>query len=439
MMDICRLVSDQPDDSLKMVEIDFQALCRICGALGENLTSVFGKRAADRLRERIGKYLQIEILAEDCLPTKVCDDCRETLDRFHELFEKCHRTDEKFRTMLSSAEELKEIEEDAKVVSAGATEDEDDMPNDEAPLGLQRKDDRQDDLFDKKGESIRHSIGELSLNLEQRDSIEYFEEHDDFYGEYQFLEPKLEHIDNTNYYISNSGRVPTIPLEKAAIKQSKVVTEDKIYYKCGDCGKQMSSSYTYQAHLRIHNGERPYTCPHCQQTFRISQGLNRHVREVHEKLRPYLCEICQKGFGNSRNLSQHRLLHTNERSYSCDICEKTFNQKANLYLHKRTHGEKRDFVCPVCSRGFYTRVKLRLHETIHSDDRNHTCTECGQSFRSRRNLVRHWKNHSTGSPYECAICANKFKQKRYLLRHLKTQHREDRPLQVGFDGVEYAA
>lgn len=110
-MDICRLTSDGQPDSLKMVEIDFQALCRICGALGENLTSVFGKRAADRLRERIGRYLQIEILAEDCLPTKVCDGCRETLDRFHELFEKCHRTDEKFRTMLSSSEELKEVAE----------------------------------------------------------------------------------------------------------------------------------------------------------------------------------------------------------------------------------------------------------------------------------------------------------------------------------------
>lgn len=125
MMDICRLTSDglQPEDSLKMVEIDFQALCRICGALGENLTSVFGKRAADRLRERIRKYLQIDILAEDCLPTKVCDGCRETLDRFHELFEKCHRTDEKFRTMLSSSEELKEV---AAVPEEEQEEEEDD-------------------------------------------------------------------------------------------------------------------------------------------------------------------------------------------------------------------------------------------------------------------------------------------------------------------------
>ncbi|XP_058464819.1 zinc finger protein 567-like isoform X2 [Malaya genurostris] len=425
MMDICRLVSDQPDDNLKMVEIDFQALCRICGALGENLTSVFGKRAADRLRERIGKYLQIDILSEDCLPTKVCDDCRETLDRFHELYEKCHRTEEKFRTMLSAAEELKEIEEDAKVVSADATEDEGDLLNDDVPLGLQHKDDGQDDLFDKKGVLLRHSISELSLNIQDRDSRDYIEDNDDFYKEYQFLEPKLEHVDNVSCFISNSNRASAMPRETVVIDQGTIVKQEKTYYKCADCGKQMKSPYTYQAHLRIHNGERPFMCPHCQQAFRISQGLNRHVREVHQKLRAYKCEICKKGFGNSRNLSQHRLLHTNERTYSCDICEKSFKQKASLYLHKRTHGEKRDFVCPVCSRGFYTRAKLRLHETTHSEDWSHTCDACGQSFRSRRNLVRHWKNHSTGTPFQCAICANRFKQKRYLLKHLKTQHRKE--------------
>lgn len=130
MMDICRLASDDQPDSIKMVEIDFQALCRICGALGENLTSVFGKRAADRLRERIGKYLQIEIQMEDCLPTKICDGCRETLDRFHELYEKCHRTDEKFRTMMSSAEELKDA------VAVVADEEDDDEEEEEKETKL---------------------------------------------------------------------------------------------------------------------------------------------------------------------------------------------------------------------------------------------------------------------------------------------------------------
>lgn len=147
-MDICRLTSDQPD-SIKMVEIDFQALCRICGALGENLTSVFGKRAADRLRERVEKHFQIEILPDDCFPTKICDGCRETLDHFHELFEKCHRTEEKFRAMASATDEGKEAEQGAMEVPDGS------------PNG--------DDLVEEELEVVKNIPKELSRDTQKAD------------------------------------------------------------------------------------------------------------------------------------------------------------------------------------------------------------------------------------------------------------------------------
>ncbi|XP_065087380.1 zinc finger and SCAN domain-containing protein 2-like isoform X2 [Ochlerotatus camptorhynchus] len=446
MMDICRLASDDQPDSIKMVEIDFQALCRICGALGENLTSVFGKRAADRLRERIGKYLQIDILAEDCLPTKVCDGCRETLDRFHELYEKCHRTDEKFRTMMNSAEELKdavavvaeeeeadeeEEEEEEEKETKLVTEEEvlekevEVEVEEEAPVCKKAKESKRDlkqeeaqgDSPEKHGELLRHSIQVVSF---QRLNHE-----DDLCGEYQFLDEQSEEDEVELPQSSALGRAQTVPLSREIVEQGKVLVDGKATYKCAECGKKMASPYTYQAHLRIHSGERPFQCPHCSQSFRISQGLARHVREVHEKVRNYSCDICGKCFGNGRNLKEHRFLHTNEKPYSCAICGNSYNQKASLHIHKRTHETNRSYKCSVCSRSFYTRSKLQLHQTTHSDERAYACDECGQSFRSSHNLARHRKCHASDVAFQCTVCEAIFKQKRYLMKHHKRQHQQE--------------
>ncbi|XP_062533593.1 zinc finger protein OZF-like isoform X4 [Armigeres subalbatus] len=427
MMDICRLTSDGQPDSLKMVEIDFQALCRICGALGENLTAVYGKRAADRLRERIAKYLQIDILAEDCLPTKICDGCRETLDRFHELFEKCHRTDEKFRTMMSSSQELKELtieeveeqqeDEPSKTVTEDKAEAEEDTPPAKKSKETKRNSKQEevvDDSPENKGYTARHSINIVSIDELPGECQE------EIYGEYQFLEDNSE-PDGTEPP-SIVLRAQAVPLSKELIEQGKIISGGKIGYRCAECGKEMVSPYTYRAHLRIHSGERPFPCPHCEQTFRITQGLNRHVREVHEKVRNYSCEECGKCFGNSRNLKEHRFLHTNSKPYVCDVCGSAFNQKASLHMHKRTHETNRSFQCSVCGRSFYTRAKLELHETTHSDERAFACDECGLSFRSGHNLARHRKCHVSDTTFQCGICEAVFKQKRYLMRHLNKQH-----------------
>lgn len=272
----------------------------------------------------------------------------------------------------------------------------------------------------------RHSIREQSLDIEDSpDRKGYFEHQDHFYGEYEEMMPQFTVKEEVlEVQTSCLSRAPTIPLMKEVVDQGKIVIDGRTYYKCAECGKQLHSPYTYQAHLRIHNGEKPFACPYCTKSFRIYQGLSRHVHELHEKLRPYRCDTCGNCFVNKRNLTDHQYLHTDERVYACNHCNKSFRQRSALFMHRRTHQEQRPFVCSVCSSGFYSRTKLTLHETTHSREWSHTCPACGRKFRSKHNLNRHWKMHNENTVFECPICAARFKQNRYLTNHMRKHHPE---------------
>lgn len=49
------------------------------------------------------------------------------------------------------------------------------------------------------------------------------------------------------------------------------------------------------------------------------------------------CEVCGKMLSCYGNLVKHMKLHTGERPYSCDTCKRTFSRAEHLNIHKRTH------------------------------------------------------------------------------------------------------
>lgn len=116
---------------------------------------------------------------------------------------------------------------------------------------------------------------------------------------------------------------------------------------------------------------RRYTClyPGCAKAFRRHEHLKNHIRAIHQGKKDFRCPVCAKAFATPSALGVHMRVHNDERPFACPHpgCDRRFRQKMHMDRHVRLHTGEQPFVCNACKRAFNQISSMKRHmRTIHA-------------------------------------------------------------------------
>lgn len=130
-----------------------------------------------------------------------------------------------------------------------------------------------------------------------------------------------------------------------------------------------NNNFSNKNNLKLHSGEKPFSCKDCKRKFSTLRGLKSHLvsclKPENQKLKfsPKIfgCKICKKKFVSKVNLTLHSKSHNNQYIYNCQTCGKGFNRNNNFKVHLRTHTEEKPFGCTLCTKKYCSNQSLQIH------------------------------------------------------------------------------
>ncbi|XP_060892913.1 zinc finger protein 423 isoform X1 [Labrus mixtus] len=164
-------------------------------------------------------------------------------------------------------------------------------------------------------------------------------------------------------------------------------------YSCQECEAAFSRSDHLKIHLKTHSSSKPFKCSVCKRGFSSTSSLQSHM-QAHRKNREHLAlrserDGGKKGAGGDGDL-EHDL-------YMCDYCEETFSLTDELEKHVLTRhpqlSDRADLQCIHCPEIFLDEPSLLTHiETQHAN-RKHKCPVCSEQFPSVEDVYCHLDSH----------------------------------------------